>query len=58
MGQKVKRAKDSVSRGHPGRWNRCVLEENMHHETEGGVVSMAGGPAQLEGRRAGRTGER
>lgn len=58
MGQKVNRAKDSVSRGHPGRRNRCVLEENMPHETEGGVVRMSGGPAWLGGRKAGRAGER
>lgn len=30
----------------------------MQHETEGGVVSLAGGPAWLEGWTTGRTGAR
>lgn len=50
--------KDSESREHPGKRNRYFLEANRHHETEWGVVGMAGGHAWLGQRTAGRTGER
>lgn len=38
----------------PGRGNRCVPEKNMQHEIEWGVVTVAGGPAWLQGRMTGR----
>lgn len=50
MGQEVNRAKNSESRGHPGREEWYVFEENMQHEIEGGFVRMAGGALWLEQR--------